>query len=116
MKLLIVGSRSITDFDLTKYIPTGVELIISGGARGVDTIAEQYADKHKISKLILRPDYVKYGRGAPLIRNRKMVDIADRVIIVWDGVSKGTKRTAEYAKSIGKEIIIISPIEKTPAS
>ena len=57
MKLLIAGSRSISDFDLTEYIPDDTELIISGGAKGVDTIAEKYADKHKISKLILYPNY-----------------------------------------------------------
>ena len=95
MKLLIVGSRSITDFDLTKYIPTGVDLIISGGARGVDSLAEQYADKNRISKLVLRPNYVKYGKAAPLIRNKQMVDIADKVIVFWDGITKGSAQTIE---------------------
>ncbi len=69
MKLLIVGSRSITDFDLSPYIPEDVDIIISGGASGVDTIAERYSDKNNISKLILRPDYKKYGLFAPLKRN-----------------------------------------------
>lgn len=45
MKLLIAGSRSITDIDISSYIPADVDLIISGGANGVDTLAEQYADK-----------------------------------------------------------------------
>ena len=48
MKLLIVGSRSITDFDLQGHIPPETDLIISGGANGVDTLAEQYADKLSI--------------------------------------------------------------------
>ena len=72
MKILIAGSRSIESFDLEKYIPEGAELIISGGAKGVDTLAEQYADEHKISKLILRPDYKRYGKAAPLIRNKSL--------------------------------------------
>ena len=113
MKVLVSGSRSITDFDLTQYIPEKTELIISGGALGVDTLAEQYADKHKISKLIIRPDYKRYGKGAPLIRNKAMVDLADLVIIVWDGKSRGTMQTAIYAKSTQKELIIINAIEKT---
>ncbi|MBO7195952.1 MAG: DUF2493 domain-containing protein [Clostridia bacterium] len=107
MKILIAGSRGITNFDLSEYLPNDVELIISGGACGVDTLAEQYADKHRISKLILRPDYKRYGRGAPLIRNRKMVDIADTVILIWDGKSRGTKQTIEYTKKLGKELILI---------
>ena len=40
MKLLIVGSRSITDYDISPHIPAETELIISGGANGVDTLAE----------------------------------------------------------------------------
>ena len=71
MKILIAGSRSIKNFDISEYVPKGVELIITGGAGGIDTIAEQYADKHRISKLVLRPDYQRYGKGAPLIRNKK---------------------------------------------
>ena len=64
MKLLIVGSRNITDIDVSIYIPQGVDLIISGGANGVDQLAEQYADKNRISKLIIRPRYDLYGRAA----------------------------------------------------
>ena len=73
MKLLVVGSRSIESFDLSKYINKEVSLIISGGAKGVDTLAEKYADKHGISKLILRPNYNLYGKAAPLLRNKQMV-------------------------------------------
>ena len=81
MKLLIVGSRSISDIDISEYISEKAELIISGGASGVDTIAEEYADKNKISKLILRPQYELYRRAAPLKRNDLMVDICDNIIV-----------------------------------
>ncbi len=107
MKLLIVGSRSIVDFDFSPYIPENTELIISGGAGGVDTLAEKYADKHKISKLILRPQYKIYGKGAPLKRNELMVDMADSVLVIWDGVSKGSKYTIDYAKKQGKRVEVI---------
>lgn len=106
MKLLIVGSRSIKGIDLSEHIPPNVELIISGGARGIDSLAEEYADKHNISKLILRPNYEKYGKFAPLERNRRMVDIADRVLALWDGKSRGTRFTIEYARKSGKEVIV----------
>ena len=107
MKLLIAGSRSIKDFDLSEYIPKETELIISGGASGVDALAERYADANKISKLILRPKYALYGKGAPLKRNEEMVELADFVLVIWDGSSHGAKYTIEYAKKRNKNIKVI---------
>lgn len=98
MKLLIVGSRSITDFDLSQHISADVDTIISGGADGIDSLAEQYADLHRLSKYILRPRYDLYGRSAPLKRNEEMVGMADAVLIIWDGCSKGAQYTLRYAK------------------
>ena len=107
MNLLIAGSRSITMYDLSPYIAPQTTLIISGGAQGIDTIAEQYADRHRISKLILRPNYARYQKSAPIKRNQQMVDIADEILIIWDGKSKGTLHTIEYAKKAKKSIKII---------
>ena len=107
MKLLVVGSRSIKDFDLSPYISEKVDTIISGGAGGVDSLAERYADKHRISKYIIRPHYNLYGRAAPLKRNEQMVDMADEVLIIWDGQSKGTEYTIKYAKKMNKKTNLV---------
>jgi predicted Rossmann fold nucleotide-binding protein DprA/Smf involved in DNA uptake len=107
MKLMIVGSRNITDFDLSQYIPTDVDAVISGGAEGIDSLAEQYADLHHLSKYILRPRYDLYGRAAPLKRNEQMVDFADAVLIIWNQESKGTKYTLDYAQKHGKPVTLI---------
>ena len=107
MKLLIVGSRDICDFLLDPYLPPNTTLIISGGARGVDRLAEDLADRKGISKLILRPDYRRYGRGAPLRRNREMVDLADRVLVIWNGTSRGSAETLAYAKKMGKPVQVV---------
>ena len=108
MKILIAGSRNIDTFDLSPYIPKETTLIISGGAKGIDTIAEKYADEHRISKLILLPQYNLYGKSAPIKRNEMMVNIADTVIIVWDGNSRGTKFTLQYSKKKNKNIILVT--------
>lgn len=118
MKLLIVGSRSINEFDLSGYIPDDTELIISGGANGIDSVAEKYADSNNISKLIIRPKYKLYGRAAPIKRNEEMVNIADAVLVIWDEKSKGAKYTAEYAKRKNKilKIILISENQSPESS
>lgn len=115
MKLLIVGSRSISDFDIGAVVPGETELIITGGACGVDALAEAFADAKGISKLILRPNYKKYGKGAPLVRNREMVDLCDKAVIIWDKKSRGTKYTIDYAKKQDKDVlfIVISKSEKS---
>ena len=107
MKLLVVGSRSISDFDLSPYIPDSVSTIISGGANGVDALAEEYADKHRLSKFILRPRYDLYGRAAPLKRNEEMINMADGVLVIWDGKSKGTRYTMKYAQKTNKPVTVI---------
>ena len=107
MKLLIVGSRSITEFDLSPYIPADIDTVISGGAGGIDSLAEQYADLHRLSKYIIRPRYDLYGRAAPLKRNEQMVDMADVVLVIWDGRSKGTQHTLKYTKKTNKPITLV---------
>ena len=112
MKIMIAGSRSITDFDLSAYVPEDAELIISGGAVGIDSLAEEYADKKRISKLIMRPRYDLYGRAAPLKRNEIMVDISDKVIVIWDGKSKGSVATIKYAQTKKKNLLVVNILEK----
>lgn len=108
MNLLIAGSRSIKNFDIEKHIPPETTLIMTGGADGIDRLAESYADKKRLSKLVLRPQYQLYGRGAPLKRNEKLVELCDVALIIWDGVSKGTKYTIDYASKLGKNVILIT--------
>ena len=107
MKLLIAGSREITDFDLSEYITCDVDVILSGGAKGIDLLAEAYADKHRLSKVILKPRYNLYGKAAPIKRNEQLVEMADRVLAVWDGASKGTEHTINYAKKLNKDLTVI---------
>ena len=102
MKLPVVGSRSIKEYDLERHIPPETCMIITGGAQGIDTLAEEYADKKRMSKLVLRPDYGRYGRGAPLRRNEKMVELCDAALIIWDGSSRGARYTLKCAEKMEK--------------
>ncbi len=91
MKTAIVGSRNITNVDLPRFIPAGTTEIVSGGARGVDTIAKEYANRNGLKLTEFLPDYERFGRGAPLKRNITIIENADIVLAFWDGKSRGTK-------------------------
>ena len=108
MKLLIAGSRSIKSFDLSPYVPADADLIITGGASGIDTLAEAWAAERGIPTLTVKPCYEKYGRAAPILRDEEMVDMADAVLVIWDGVSRGSKHTADYARKKGKSLTVVT--------
>ena len=109
MRVAIVGSRNITLASLADYITENDE-IVSGGAVGVDQCAREYAMKNGLKITEFLPEYSKYGRAAPIIRNKQIVDYADKVIVFWNGSSKGTLSVIKYAEKVGKphEIILCS--------
>ena len=80
MKVAIIGSRKLTNVNISEYIPKGVTKIISGGANGIDALAEKYADEHNIPKLIIEPNYRRFAKGAPLKRNETIVKEADLIL------------------------------------
>ena len=80
--------------------------VISGGARGVDRIAGEYAASKGIEFTEYLADWDKYGKRAGFIRNYVMVGAADAVIAVWDGRSAGTKQAIDSARSCGKPVFV----------
>ena len=50
------------------------------------------------------PQYERFGRAAPIVRNKEIVNYADKVLVFWDGSSKGTLSVIKYAQKIGKPI------------
>ena len=108
----VVGSRSRTDKEYIHkkldelHSEKPIELIVSGGARGVDLIAEEWADLNKIPKKIFIPDWDKYGKKAGFLRNIEIVNHADVVYSFWDGESRGTLSSMNLAKKNNKKLIV----------
>lgn len=114
MKLLIFGSRGIylTVGELDEVIKSNVDVssdleIVSGGARGPDSIAIDWARYFGYPYKIFYPDW-SIGKHAGLLRNDKMAEYVDFGIAFWDGESKGTEYTINKMKKLGKEVIVIN--------
>ena len=109
MKVAVIGSRSFKDYErLKKVLDTfpKIDLIVSGGAKGADYLAEMYAYENNIPKKIFRPYWDKYGQVAGFRRNKDIVDEADIIDAFWDSKSRGTKHSIDYANKKNKKLII----------
>ncbi len=108
MKIAVIGSRSINPSEarLEKYL-SGAKEIVSGGAKGVDLCAANYAKKNKIKLTEFLPEYELYSRAAPIVRNKEIVDYSDKIIAFWDGSSKGTLSVIKYAEKTNKECVVV---------
>ena len=105
MKVIIAGCRDFHDYgillDAIQESKMDITIVVSGGAPGVDTLGEQYADEMNIPVHVYEADWDKHGRAAGPIRNRKMAENAEALIALWDGKSKGTKNMIETATKKG---------------
>jgi len=115
-KIAVVGSRSFDNYSLLrKYLLNYFHpfILISGGAQGADSLAESFAYSKNLKTKIYKAKWNKYGRSAGPIRNKKIVENADIIVAFWDGESKGTKMTIDYAKEKGKPVyVVMYPNEK----
>lgn len=108
MKVAVIGSRNLKIENLGEYLPDSVTEIVSGGAKGIDSCARKYAKDKMIKLTEFLPQYDKYGRGAPIVRNDLIIDYADMVLAFWDGSSGGTKYVIDACKKKGKLIKIFN--------
>lgn len=107
MKLAVVGSRGLCVENLGDYLPDGVTELVSGGARGVDACVRAFAQRSGIPLREFLPDYARYRRGAPLKRDREIVEYADAVLAFWDGQSRGTKYVLEVCRQLKKPVRVV---------
>jgi predicted Rossmann-fold nucleotide-binding protein len=128
MKVAIIGSRSITDAAfVSKYVDMVIDnqvpmdegvTVISGGAKGVDSIAQEYAKEKHYDFVLFKP-YHLVDRAEPyrpkffFTRNKQMADNADLVVAFLDPTvkSNGTKNMIEYCRKHHKPLVVIEPEE-----
>ncbi len=116
MRVAIVGSRGI-EYDamqkkayalLCRHIPANATEIVSGGAVGIDSLAELYAERHGLPTRIFKPDYGTYGKRAPIVRNDEIVKYAQYVLAFWDGSSHGTAYTVATCIKEGVPVKVVT--------
>ena len=105
MKVVVSGSRTITDREKVRSILEGQECttLIHGGAKGVDRFADEFAREKGIEVLVVRPNW-SLGKGAGLAANREMALLADKLVAIHDGKSKGTAHMVELMRGLGKPV------------
>lgn len=120
--LLIAGSRRYnnyiemkakTDYFISNKIKEGCKIhIVSGGAKGADALAKQYAIQNRFEYHEFPADWNRYGKSAGYIRNKQMhIFIAQYpyrgVLCFWDGKSRGTKHNFGLAETYKTPLRIV---------
>jgi hypothetical protein len=116
IKLIIAGGRDFTDYQTLLYAftnflhkqPKENITIISGMARGADSLGIQIAINMGLRLIEMPAEWDKYGKSAGYRRNEEMAKIATHALIAWDGKSKGTGHMIDLAK---KHNLVIKQID-----
>lgn len=110
MKVAVIGSRTFNDYELLRQTLSKLEitLVVSGGAKGADSLGEEYANANNIPTKIFLPDWEKYGKSAGMLRNSDIINEAEIIVAFWDGESKGCKDAIAKANKLNKKVLIIS--------
>lgn len=110
MRTIIAGSRSITDYSVLRaamreitWVPS---VVLSGRARGVDTLGERWAMANNLPVEYFYPQWTLLGNRAGIVRNVEMVQSADALVALWDGKSRGTTHMIQTAARFGLVVAV----------
>lgn len=114
VKLIIAGSRDFNDYQLLKdkldkakeYF--GIFEVVSGKAKGADSLGERYAKENNLPIKEFPADWDTHGKKAGYLRNEQMAQYADGCIVFWDGVSKGTQHMINLANQYNIKLSIVN--------
>ena len=114
MRVIIAGSRGFADYAflrqkmdyLLSETPGGIT-IVSGGARGADSMGERYAGERGYEVARYPAEWEKYGKSAGYRRNAVMAANADALVAFWDGKSPGTRHMINLAMEKGLKIRLV---------
>lgn len=118
LRIAIAGSRTISDYchlinGINAAIAAGVITpahtfeIVSGGARGVDSLAAEYAKQQGVKLTELKPIYLhEHDRGAPFRRNIDIANSSDVLVAIWDGQSRGTQHMISQMEKQNKPVYV----------
>ena len=116
-KVIIAGSRHFSDFDhlaaACDFFLSNVEHsieIVSGGAKGADSLGERYAAERGYELKRFPANWKKFGRNAGPIRNGEMASYADAVIAFPKGTSVGTANMLKQARKARLKIRVGSHV------
>lgn len=118
MKVLICGSRYIVNCDrhvrvAMKQLKAGwgiqPDIVIHGGAIGVDRAGGKWGHESGLPVQVFPADWDRLGKRAGFVRNIEMIEECDLVVAVWNGISKGTKHTIDYATKRGRPVFVYNP-------
>ena len=114
LKVIVAGGRDFQNYDLLSeklnklFSKRADVVIISGMAKGADSLAVKYAEEHKLRVSEFPAQWQKHGNSSGFRRNVEMARFADACVCFWDGKSVGTKHMIDTAKRMNLNVRVIN--------
>jgi hypothetical protein len=113
LRVLVCGGRDYGDiksvFVALEEHATSAELIIHGGSRGADALAQLWADTTGVCCKVYPANWKLHGKAAGPLRNQVMIDREKPDLVVAFPGGRGTADMIGRARKAGIKIVEIVP-------